>query len=92
DPATWRLRPLEALKLDADTLSTWEKDEVVRQLKQGTLLRHIFSRKQLYEIMVSFWSDHFNIFVEKGDCWFLKVVDDREVIRRHALGNFRDLL
>ncbi len=42
--------------------------------------------------MVEFWTDHFNIYVAKGDCWFLKVVDDREVVRKHALGNFRDLL
>lgn len=41
---------------------------------------------------MEFWSDHFNITVAKGNCWYLKVVDDREVIRRHALGNFRDLL
>ena len=42
--------------------------------------------------MVEFWTDHFNISVQKGDCWFLKIVDDREVIREHALGNFRELL
>jgi uncharacterized protein (DUF1800 family) len=42
--------------------------------------------------MVEFWSDHFNIFVEKGNCFYLKTVDDREVIRKHALGNFRDLV
>jgi uncharacterized protein (DUF1800 family) len=42
--------------------------------------------------MVEFWTDHFNISVQKGDCWFLKIVDDRDVIREYALGNFRDLL
>jgi uncharacterized protein (DUF1800 family) len=46
----------------------------------------------LFEVMAEFWSDHFNISLEKGDCWFLKTVDDREVIRAHALGSFRDLV
>jgi uncharacterized protein (DUF1800 family) len=41
--------------------------------------------------MVEFWSDHFNIFIEKEPCFYLKPVDDREVIRKHALGSFRDL-
>jgi uncharacterized protein (DUF1800 family) len=42
--------------------------------------------------MVEFWSDHFNIYAYKGDGPQLKVVDDRQTIRRHALGRFRDLL
>src|SRR4030067_3565361 len=42
--------------------------------------------------MVEFWTDHFNIAIDKGECWLLKTIDDREVIRSHALGNFRDLL
>ncbi len=92
DPAAWRRRPLDALKLDADSLSNWESEEVVSQLKRGTLLSHVYSPRQLEELMVSFWTDHFNISIHKGDCWFLKVVDDREVVRRHAMGSFRDLL
>ena len=42
--------------------------------------------------MVEFWSDHFSMSTDKGDVWFLKTVDDREVVRRHALGCFRELL
>jgi uncharacterized protein (DUF1800 family) len=42
--------------------------------------------------MVGFWTDHLNINLEKGDCIYLKPSDDREVIRRHALGKFRDLI
>jgi uncharacterized protein (DUF1800 family) len=43
-------------------------------------------------LIVEFWSDHFNIFVEKGNCFYLKTVDDRDVIRKNALGSFRDLV
>jgi uncharacterized protein (DUF1800 family) len=42
--------------------------------------------------MVDFWTDHFNIVSEKSDCRWLKAADDRDVIRRHAMGNFRDLV
>jgi len=42
--------------------------------------------------MVEFWSDHFNIHLVNGLGPTLKPIDDRQVIREHALGNFRDLL
>jgi uncharacterized protein (DUF1800 family) len=63
-----------------------------RQLVTATILRAVYSRRQLYERMVGFWSDHFNIYLVNGARGFLKVVDDREVIRQYALGSFRDLL
>jgi uncharacterized protein (DUF1800 family) len=52
----------------------------------------MFSRRQLYEVMVEFWSDHFNIHLLNGLGPTLKPEDDIQVIRAHALGNFRDLL
>ena len=60
------------------------------QLQQATLYRAAFSNRQLYERMVEFWSDHFNISIIKVG--YLKAVDDRDVIRARALGTFRDLL
>jgi uncharacterized protein (DUF1800 family) len=96
----WRLQNFETLTMSATELADWsaglfddvDKQSVPRELAQATLIRQVHSRRQLYEVMVEFWSDHFNISVEKGDGWFLKTVDDREVIRPHALGKFRDLL
>ncbi len=61
-------------------------------LRRVTLLRAIYSERQLFEVMCEFWSDHFNIDPTKGDCRWTKPSDDAEVIRRHALGNFRDML
>jgi uncharacterized protein (DUF1800 family) len=64
---------------------------ILRQhLQEATIFRAAMSERQLYERMVEFWSDHFNISIEKVG--YLKVIDDRDVIRRHALGRFRDLL
>ncbi len=70
----------------------YDREKVPNELRQATLMRQLYSKRQLYEVMVEFWSDHFNIFVEKGNCFYLKTVDDREVIRKHALGSFRDLV
>jgi hypothetical protein len=54
------------------------------------LLRATYSERQLYEWMVEFWTDHLNVPVP--DLLRAKIIDDREVIRRHAMGRFRDLL
>ena len=65
---------------------------LLNDLSRATLLRATYSRRQLYEQMVHFWTDHFNIDPSKGEAKWLKVADDREVIRKHALGKFADLL
>ncbi|HHJ06888.1 MAG TPA: DUF1800 domain-containing protein [Anaerolineae bacterium] len=90
--ALLRARRLESLHLDASDLFDVKREVAARELQQAAVLRAVYSRRQLYEVMVNFWSDHFNITQLKGDCAWLKTVDDREVIRPHALGNFRDLL
>ncbi len=63
---------------------------VQARLQEATLFRAAFSKRQLYERMVEFWSDHFNISITKVG--YLKVIDDRSVIRANALGNFPALL
>ena len=68
-------------------------DQVVYQLLHATLRRQVKSNRQLYEVMVDFWSNHFNCFLlGSGKYAHLKVADDRTVARTHALGRFRDLL
>lgn len=66
--------------------------QIPLELTLATLYRRWFSRKQLYELMVEFWSNHFNIYHGDGFARYLKTIDDREVIRPHALGKFRDIL
>jgi uncharacterized protein (DUF1800 family) len=78
------------LSYSANQLSAATASVVQAQLQQATVYRAAFSTRQLYERMVEFWSDHFNISIIKVA--YLKAVDDRDVIRAHALGNFRDLL
>jgi uncharacterized protein (DUF1800 family) len=62
------------------------------ELTAATMLRQIYSPRQLYEVMVEFWTNHFNVFILDGNARYFKTVDDREVIRRHAMGKFGDLL
>ncbi len=64
----------------------------IGQMEQAKLVRAVDSRRQLQEVLVDFWSNHFNIDVKKGPDRVLKVVDDRDVIRPHIWGSFRDLL
>ncbi|MCE7921385.1 MAG: DUF1800 family protein, partial [Chloroflexi bacterium CFX1] len=70
----------------------YDRRRPINELRQAAFLRQLYSKRQLYEVMVDFWSDHFNIYIEKEPIFYLKTVDDREVIRKHALGNFRDLV
>jgi uncharacterized protein (DUF1800 family) len=62
------------------------------ELQTAKVLRAVMSERQLQEVLVDFWSNHFNIDTRKDECRTLKVLDDREAIRPHVLGKFRDLL
>ena len=79
-----------ALTQDANGLFQQDQNLLLRQLSESTLYRAAFSKRQLYERMVEFWSDHFNIYYFKVN--YLKLIDEREVIRKHALGKFPDML
>jgi uncharacterized protein (DUF1800 family) len=65
----------------------------VPELQAATLSRAVTSERQLDEVMVNFWENHFSVFANKGqqERLFLTAYD-RDVIRPHALGKFRDLL
>jgi hypothetical protein len=54
------------------------------------IYRAAYSERQLYERVVEFWTDHFNIPITS--LLTEKIVDDRQVVRRYAMGKFRELL
>jgi uncharacterized protein (DUF1800 family) len=64
----------------------------IAELSDDKLIRAADSNRQLQEVLVDFWTNHFNIDMRKGPCRILKVTDDRDVIRAHIFGRFRDLL
>ena len=70
-----------------------EVRRVVEEAEDDTLLRAIHSPNQLQEMLVDFWFNHFNVFVDKGIEGRLWVGPyEREAIRPHVFGRFRDLL
>ncbi|MBL9203177.1 MAG: DUF1800 family protein, partial [Opitutaceae bacterium] len=73
-------------------LYEFKEKVLLEDLTRATILRAVLSERQLFEVMAQFWSDHFNIDPSKAEAKWLKAADDRDVIRVHALGNFRDLL
>lgn len=64
----------------------------VAEVEAARLLRAVYSRRQIYEMLVEFWHDHFNVAGWEFDIAPIFVQYDRDVIRPHALGNFRAML
>jgi hypothetical protein len=87
-----RAKRFETLHLDPGTCYEYKKHVLRDEMVRHALLRGVYSKRQLYEVMVGFWTDHLNINIDKGDCMYLKPADDRLVVRRHALGKFKDLI
>ena len=69
-----------------------ERTQPIREVTRATLLRGVYSKRQLQEVLTDFWHNHFNIY--GWDYWAAPVWVhyDQEVIRKHTLGNFRQML
>jgi hypothetical protein len=64
----------------------------LRETIDATFIRAVHSRKQLLEVMVDFWHNHFNVFRDTDGVPPVFVHYDRDVIRTNALGNFRKMI
>ncbi len=65
---------------------------IMAELQASRILRAVYSERQLQEVMVDFWTNHFNVFAGKGaDRWLLPSYD-RDTIRPNAMGKFSALL
>jgi uncharacterized protein (DUF1800 family) len=62
------------------------------ELQQAKVLRAVYSERQLFEVMTDFWFNHFNIFQPKDSDQYYTTTYERDVIRKHALGKFSELL
>jgi uncharacterized protein (DUF1800 family) len=65
---------------------------ILPELRTHKLLRAIHSRRQLQEVLVDFWFNHFNVFFSKGDCRYLTTGYERDAIRPNVLSAFKDIL
>jgi uncharacterized protein (DUF1800 family) len=65
---------------------------VLTELQRAKLLRAVYSQRQLSEVMVDFWENHFSIYGNKDATRWMLTAFDREAIRPYAMTRFRDLL
>ncbi len=103
-----RLTPLPDLPGDigrvaARNLSEQERMEAQRRARQFSrqsvqalaaqkLTRAVYSERQLEEVLVDFWFNHFNVFAGKGRTAGYIPEYEQDAIRPHIWGSFRDLL
>ncbi|WP_170224577.1 DUF1800 family protein [Actinokineospora cianjurensis] len=59
---------------------------------QATLARQLFSRRQVFEVVVDFWANHLTVPMPSDVSWDVGCSYHNDVIRGHALGTFTDLL
>ncbi|HEX9728593.1 MAG TPA: DUF1800 domain-containing protein [Gemmatimonadales bacterium] len=65
---------------------------VTLDLQQATIARAMLSERQLYEVLVDVWTNHFNVFLGKNINRALTTDYIASAIRPNALGRFEDLL
>jgi uncharacterized protein (DUF1800 family) len=75
----------------AHTLQSGSWD-LMFELSAATVVRATWSRRQLFEVMVDFWSNHLNVTCPSSEVWDSRHLYDANVIRRHALGRFEEML
>lgn len=84
-----RRQKLQALYREYDLRPA---NQLVPQIAANRVLRAVYSERQLQEVMVDFWQNHFNVFSGKAAVrWYIPSYE-RDVIRKNALGNFKDLV
>jgi len=88
---------LPSLTLAPPQIGTIARDKEARrpvalELKQAAIYRAVASPRQLFELAVDFWTNHFNVYHFDSLCAALKTADDRDVVRAHAFGRFGDFL
>ena len=65
---------------------------ITAELQASRIMRAVYSERQLQEVMVDFWTNHFNVFAGKGADRWLLISYDRDTIRPNTFGKFEDLL
>lgn len=79
-------------RVEESGLPKFISHQALGELRTAKVVRAVESQRQLQEVLVDFWSNHFNLDVRKGPVRTYKIWDEREVIRPHVLGKFRTLL
>lgn len=64
------------------------------EIERVTFLRAVYSNRQLQEVLFDFWFNHFNVLANRNGSYaaMTLVSYDRDAIRQHMFGNFRQML
>jgi uncharacterized protein (DUF1800 family) len=73
-------------------LSQQTVQRLASQIATVRIVRAVVSERQLLEVMTDFWENHFSVYAPKSPNRYSMIEYDRDVVRSHALGKFRDLL
>lgn len=101
DDFSWALPPRERQQLIGLApvplrrrlmLSVNPQGVVKSDLCEAKILRAVYSEHQLQELLVDFWFNHFNVYMDKGSDRYILTSYERDAIRPHVFGNFYDLL
>ncbi|MDH4062751.1 MAG: DUF1800 domain-containing protein [Acidobacteriota bacterium] len=66
--------------------------QMITELEAAKVLRAVYSERQLEEVLVDFWFNHFNVFAGKGPTRAYVTAFERDAIRPYVLGDFRQML
>jgi uncharacterized protein (DUF1800 family) len=66
--------------------------QILSEMQAAKVTRAMLSERQLEEVMVDFWLNHFNVYARKGLVPWMLPSYERDAIRPYALGRFRDLV
>jgi uncharacterized protein (DUF1800 family) len=69
-----------------------QSQRLIGDMQMAKVVRALTSERQLEEVMVDFWLNHFNVFAGKGPERYFIAAYERDAIRPHAMGSFRELL
>ncbi len=86
------LAPNQILPMTSAQLWAWSDVTVVGLMYEAQVMRSLYSARQLFERVVEFWTDHFNVDITKPYVWNTQPVYDRLTIRPNAMGTFPSLL
>src|SRR5260370_13018809 len=77
-------------------LASIPKEDLPRQIQieliGAKLMRAVESKRQLEEVLEDFWFNHFNVSVDKDRVKWMVTSYERDAIRPHLFGTFRELL
>jgi uncharacterized protein (DUF1800 family) len=85
--------PSDPAKRSPEMMAVQQRaNSLLLELSQQKVLRAVYSERQLQEVLTDFWFNHFNVDSRKGRDRFMLTAYERDAIRPHVLGKFRDLL